>query len=41
MIKCILNYLNEHPDVGILIGYGFMILGGFLMYLGFSGLSSN
>lgn len=40
-MKRILNYLNDHPDIGILIGWGFIILGGVLMYLGFSGLLSN
>ena len=40
-MRYILNYLNDHPDVGILIGYGFIILGGILMYLGFSGIAAN
>lgn len=40
-IKYILNYLDEHPDIGILIGWGFIILGGILMYLGFSGMTTN
>lgn len=40
-MRCILDYLDEHPNVGILIGYGFMILGGVLMYLGFRGLIIN
>jgi len=40
-MRYILNYLNEHPDIGILIGYGLIILGGILMYLGFSGMVTN